>query len=253
MTTCPGLLPGPKAVSISATAGSDGATGSNGPASQTVRRAKRAGEPNGPVRNVGNRPPARHSDRFLFSSERFTVFYLDVVSRVLHVWTAIALVGGSLFTLMVLMPAARTLADYAQGQLAEGITRRWKRFVHLGIALFLLTGFYNYFRAMPLHRGDGLYHALIGSKMLLALGVFFLASAMVGRSEKMAWVRNNPRLSLALLVLLATIVVAISGYTKVRQTNRPAVAPPAAAADDSAAQQAAVGLDQHRHGSIDFC
>lgn len=180
------------------------------------------------------------------------MFYLDVVSRVLHVWTAIALVGGSLFTLMVLMPAARTLADYAQGQLAEGITRRWKRFVHLGIALFLLTGFYNYFRAMPLHRGDGMYHALIGSKMLLALGVFFLASAMVGRSEKMAWVRNNPRLSLALLVLLATIVVAISGYTKVRQTNRPAVAPPAAA-DDSAAQQAAVGLDQHRHGSIDFC
>ncbi len=151
------------------------------------------------------------------------MFYLDVVSRVLHVWTAITLVGGSVFTLLVLMPAVKsTLSDETHQQLCDSVTGRWKRWVHLGIALFLLTGFYNYFRAMPLHRSDGLYHALVGSKMLLALAIFFLASALVGRSEKLAWVRAKRRCWLATLVLLAVVVVAISGFLKVRQTARPA-------------------------------
>ncbi len=35
---------------------------------------------------------------------------------------------------------------------------------------------------MEKHKGDGLYHALVGTKILLALGLFFIASALVGRS-----------------------------------------------------------------------
>ncbi len=141
---------------------------------------------------------------------------IDVVSRIVHVATAITLVGGSVFTLFVLMPSAKALSDQSHDSLATAITGRWKRFVHAGVLLFVVSGLYNYVRAIPNHRGDGLYHALIGTKMLLALGVFFLAAALVGRSEKLAGIRRNRAKSIKLLVLLAAIVVCISGFAKVR-------------------------------------
>ena len=147
---------------------------------------------------------------------------VDIVSRIIHIATAITLVGGSVFMLLVLMPAAKELPDEPHSQLAEAVRTRWKRFVHLGILLFLVSGLYNYLRAIPNHRGDGLYHALLGTKMLLALGIFFLAAALVGRSKKLEPIRQARCKWLTVLVIVAALVVAISGYVKVRgvQTNQ---------------------------------
>jgi hypothetical protein len=114
------------------------------------------------------------------------------------------------------MPSAKELPNEAHKQLASAINGRWKRFVHLGVLLFVVSGLYNYVRAIPLHKGDGLYHALLGTKMLLALGVFFLASALVGRSEKLVGIRDNRAKWVRVLVLLAVIIVSISGFVKVR-------------------------------------
>ena len=144
---------------------------------------------------------------------------IDIISRIVHVGTAITLVGGSVFTAFVLMPSAKQLSADAHNQLAASVTARWKRFVHPGILLFLLSGFYNYFRAMPLHKGDILYHALVGTKMILALGVFFIAAALVGRSEKLAPIREEKSKWIKILVLLAAIIVAISGFVKVQSKS----------------------------------
>lgn len=144
------------------------------------------------------------------------MFWIDVVSRITHVSTAIALVGGSVFTLLVLMPSAKLLTDEQHAVLSEAVTRRWKKFVHLGIALFLVSGLYNYSQAIPLHKGDGPYHMMLGIKMLLALVVFFFASALVGRSQKLAGIRANRKRWLTVVVAIAALIVAISGYAKVR-------------------------------------
>ena len=149
------------------------------------------------------------------------MWIIDVLSRVVHVGTAITLVGGSVFMLFVLLPSAKQLSDDARDQLATAIGSRWKRFVHIGILLFLVSGFYNYIRAIPLHKGDGLYHAMVGTKILIALGVFFLAAALVGRSEKLAAIRANRAKWLKVLVLLAAVIVAISGFVKVRAVPQP--------------------------------
>lgn len=143
---------------------------------------------------------------------------LDVISRVLHVGTAIVLAGGSVFLLAVLLPATRELSESTRESFSAAVTGRWKRFVHGGIALFLLSGFYNYFRAIPDHKGDGLYHALIGTKMLLAFTLFVFAAALVGRSPALAWVRRDRPRWLGIVVLLATVIVIISGFVKVRGT-----------------------------------
>jgi uncharacterized membrane protein len=142
--------------------------------------------------------------------------YVDIISRIVHVATAITLVGGSVFTLFVLIPSASELPDQAHQQLSASIKQRWKRFVHIGVLLFLVSGFYNYIRMIPAHQGDGLYHGLVGTKILLAFGVFFLAAALVGRSEKLEGFRRNRKKWLSVLVLLTAVIVAISGYVKVR-------------------------------------
>lgn len=141
---------------------------------------------------------------------------LDAISRIVHVLTAITLVGGSIFTLLVLMPSAKELSDEAHDRLALAVTGRWKRFVHFGVLLFIASGLYNYIRAISQHKGDGLYHLLICTKMLLAMGVFFLAAALVGRSEKLQAIRDNKAKWLKRLIALAIVIVGISGFAKVR-------------------------------------
>lgn len=143
-------------------------------------------------------------------------FPIDVLARWVHVGTVVALVGGTAFVRFVLLPAAEQLDDSARATLHEAVTARWKRFVHAGIVLILLSGLYNYARGAAVHQGDSLYHALIGTKILLALGVFFLASALVGRSAAFETLRRNRRLWLGVVVALAAVIIAISGFVKVR-------------------------------------
>lgn len=148
---------------------------------------------------------------------------LDIFSRIVHVGTAITIVGGTVFTLFVLLPAAKQLSQEAHDLLASEVKKRWKKFVHIGILLFLVSGFYNYMQAIPLHKGDGLYHGLIGTKMILAFAMFFIASALVGRSAKLQGMRDSRAFWLKALVLMAIIIVAISGYVKVRGIKLKAV------------------------------
>jgi uncharacterized membrane protein len=140
---------------------------------------------------------------------------VDIISRIVHVLTAITMLGGSLFMLLVLIPSLQANDDSTRREIMGSVRQRWQRIVHSGILLFLLSGFYNYFRAMPKHKGDGLYHALVGTKILLALGIFFLASVLVGRSSKFEPMRANTRKWLTIICLLGIIIVAISGFVKI--------------------------------------
>lgn len=143
--------------------------------------------------------------------------WIAFVSRLTHIGTAIVLVGGSCFLRFVLSPAAAQLPDSEHAKLKELVLARWKKFIHGGIALFLLSGFYNYLIVQaPLHKGDKLYHPLIGTKILLALAIFFIASALVGKSKSLEGMRRNSKLWQSVVIVLATLVVGISGYAKVR-------------------------------------
>jgi uncharacterized membrane protein len=140
---------------------------------------------------------------------------VDVLSRWIHVGTAIVIVGGSFFMRFVLMPAAEGLPEAEHDALRGRLMQRWRRFVGLGIGLFLLSGFYNFAQAVPAHMGDSLYLALRVIKILIAFGVFFLASALTGRAAAFEGIRRNRKKWLAVTILLAAVVVAIAGYLKV--------------------------------------
>ncbi len=163
------------------------------------------------------------------------MFWIDVISRVVHVFTAITLVGGSVFMAFVLMPAAKQLPDDAHQTLRVNLLARWKRFVHMGILLFLVSGFYNYVRLGANHDGDGLYHALVGTKMLLAFFVFFIASALVGKSAGLQRIRDKREFWLKVIVVATATIVAMSGFVKVRGVVTPT---------DEAATVSETGIDQ---------
>jgi uncharacterized membrane protein len=169
-----------------------------------------------PIRNSGLRPGIRvttHVEQLMAELALFTL------SSVLHVATAIVLVGGTFFVRFILLPAAAAnLPDDLHAKLRQAVSVSWKKIVHLGIALFIITGAINYYRIIALggHKGDALYHALLGTKMILALVVFFIASALVGRSAAFEGMRRNPRRWLLVNLLLAGVIVAVSGFLKVR-------------------------------------
>lgn len=141
---------------------------------------------------------------------------MSILFRWMHVGTAIVLVGGTCFLRFVLAPAAAQLSDEEHAKLKELVMKKWKMFVHIGIVLFLVSGFYNFIVVqVPRHRGDSLYHALIGIKILLALAIFFFASALVGRSKTFDGMRANAKKWQTVIIVLAAIVVGISGYAKV--------------------------------------
>jgi len=139
--------------------------------------------------------------------------------RILHVATAIVVVGGTFFVRFVLFPAAtQSLPDDVHGRLRAAVMGTWKKIVHIGIGLFILTGAINYYRvyAEKSHKGDALYQALLGTKILLALVIFFIASVLVGRAAAFEGMRRNAPKWLLANLLLAAIIVAISGFLKVR-------------------------------------
>src|SRR5437870_3822681 len=98
--------------------------------------------------------PAGSQKRFT-QSRNLLMDVLALIFRWLHIGPAIVLVGGTAFMLFVLLPAAKEISDEEHQKLRAGVLSRWKRFVHTGIALFLISGFYNYIVIQaPLHRGD---------------------------------------------------------------------------------------------------
>ncbi|QDU59683.1 hypothetical protein Pan216_05150 [Planctomycetes bacterium Pan216] len=152
--------------------------------------------------------------------------WLTVLARWTHIGSVIVLVGGVVFTRFVLIPAATVaLSDEQHDKLRSLVVGRWKMFVHTLIALIFISGIYNVIILAP--QRTPVWHMLFGLKFLLAMGVFFIASAMVGRSKGMQGMRDNPLFWLGLNCGLAAVIVMISGVLrslppKVEKTEEPA-------------------------------
>jgi len=140
---------------------------------------------------------------------------VDLLFRWAHLGAATVLIGGAVFSRFILMPAASELPDDQHQALKERLRVRWAKFVHSGIGLLILSGFYNFFTQMKGHKGQMEYHALIGVKMLLAFAAFYLASVLVGRSPRSARYRENARKWLGVLIALTALTAGLGSVLKV--------------------------------------
>ena len=157
--------------------------------------------------------------------------WIALVSRWLHIFSAIALVGGTIFIRFALVPSLdASCRDGTDDPVAATVYRRWARIVMGAIAWLLITGIYN--AAIMAVRYDlgPLYNALLGIKMLLAVVIFALASLLAGRSAVARRLRTHERTWLNLNLLLMVVLVGIAGYLKQMDP------PPRSAASDRSAQ-----------------
>jgi uncharacterized membrane protein len=141
---------------------------------------------------------------------------LLILARWAHILAAVMLAGGTIFTAFVLLPAAGDALSSEQADaLRDRMMRRWRGAVTTCIGLLLISGAYNFLViAMPKARGFPLYHALFGIKILAALLIFFIASALGGRSPAFAGMRARFKTWMTVTALLAVLVILISGVLK---------------------------------------
>jgi len=130
-----------------------------------------------------------------------------------------------------LMPAAKsTLSDEAHAQLREALRARWFIIVQVCIATLLVTGGINFVLLALLPKVEPMpYHAIFGVKFLAALGVFFIASVLVGKGQGFAAMRANRAKWLSVLLSLAALIIVLSGIlhsvrtTSITKRTEPAI------------------------------
>ncbi len=145
------------------------------------------------------------------------VNWVDVVFRWIHIGGIAVLFGGSVYQRFVVLPALKGLPDEAE--IRQKFSRCWNRLLHPAILLILVSGFYNYLGKKPPAEIKGIYHMLVGIKILLALAVFFLVSVLNGKSKAFEGMRAKGAFWAGFTILLATSIVCISGFLKVLQST----------------------------------
>jgi len=132
--------------------------------------------------------------------------------RWLHIVPAVVAGGATAFAWIALLPAFATLPDAERLRLKETIDRRWRVVVMACITLLLISGIANFvLYQAPVHKGQSLYHALFGVKFVAAMIVFFLASALSGRSPAFASIRAKARFYVGVAAALVLVILLISG------------------------------------------
>ena len=148
------------------------------------------------------------------------IFLVTLVSRWLHILAAALALGVPIYVRYVLMPAMGQLEEGQRNLLREAVAKRWRMIVHILIIIFLLTGFWTFlgyarwkdpsFTAEMKFR----YHLLFGIKVVIALAMFFISSALAGRSAALAGIRANAKLWIGVLIVLGLVIVGISGFMR---------------------------------------
>jgi uncharacterized membrane protein len=141
--------------------------------------------------------------------------WVALLSRWAHILCVVIAVGGAVFSRFVLLPAAEeSLSVEDHGRLRAAAMGRWRKIVHACIVLLLLSGGFNFYLALRDKVPPMPYHALFGVKFLLALVVFFLASALAGSKPGFAALRARGKKWLGVLVGSAVVVILLSGVLR---------------------------------------
>ncbi len=134
-------------------------------------------------------------------------------SRLIHIGAAIIAIGGAAYMRFVLLPSAeRALDSDGHRKLRETITARWRPLLYASIALLLLSGSINFvILALPPKVDPIPYHPIFGIKLVAAFAIFAIGMALVGRRQAFANVRARSRRWLTVLLVLAVLLVLVSG------------------------------------------
>lgn len=138
---------------------------------------------------------------------------LDLVLRWLHIVSAVALGGGLLFLSCVWYPSVRRAGNVEEA--FQVFRSPWARMVALCTLISLVTGLWNGVNnILRYDYPQGGYHALVGIKLLVGLGVFLLAALLAGKTAAAQRMRAKMGSRLNLTVTLVVILILAGGYMR---------------------------------------
>jgi putative copper export protein len=145
------------------------------------------------------------------------IFWLNVLSRWLHVASAVTLVGGILFLGLAFIPGMAGQDASVRQAVMGPVVRRFKIIVHSAIGLLLLTGFYNFITGLPKARTlvyHSLYQSVLGTKILLAFILFGIAFPLLSSPPAFGNMEAGRRRWVTVLVVLGLVILLFSAVLR---------------------------------------
>ena len=152
---------------------------------------------------------------------------LVILSRWLHIMSAILAIGGTFF-MRVILPLGLAHADAASREAVFLRCRRvFKMIIHSCVLLLLLTGAFNTWRAWGDYKLNApLLHGLWGPHMFLGLVAMVLAIILLAGKTPPTWHRAGAAATLVILFLAVLLASTLKHFHD--QTVRDHLAHPAA-------------------------
>jgi putative copper export protein len=154
----------------------------------------------------------------LLSDGEMTVdgpYIIQLALRVLHILSAIILVGGLFYIRSILSPAGGSSPDDMNRACFAGRRAVWAKWVGIASAFLLVSGFYNFIAIHNQAKASGVklpptYQILFGVKFLLAMLVIFIASILAGKTDTAERFRGQMRrwLNIGWLAAMAIVIIA---------------------------------------------
>jgi uncharacterized membrane protein len=138
------------------------------------------------------------------------MFEIRLIVRAAHIIAAAAWVGGSIFYMVVIIPALRSGGPAPA--VAAQIAALFRRMVNICIGVLLLSGAYLMFDRLTQTMLGWPYLVVLGLKIAIAIAMFVLA-IYIGQSNVRRLAKRSTRLSKAApqLMLALGIIVFILG------------------------------------------
>jgi uncharacterized membrane protein len=155
------------------------------------------------------------------------MYWLLLASRVLHILSAIVLVGGLFYQRMIIAPSVAATGNPQTDAWFGGRRGAWAKWVGIATLLLLVTGFFNYIEISKANDLATSYHMIVGIKILVSLVLIFLASLLAGRSAMAEQLRQKTKFWLGICLLIGLVVVALGSVLRSYPHTPKALAGPA--------------------------
>lgn len=151
---------------------------------------------------------------------------LIVLSRWLHVISAVLAIGG-LFFMRVILPLGLAQADPASREAVFLRCRRaYKMTVHPCILFLLLTGAFNTWRAWPDYKlNTKLMHGLWGPHLFLGLTAIVISLILLAPKQVPKWHKTGAAINLIILFITVALASTLKYVRDTTVKQHPTTAP----------------------------
>jgi uncharacterized membrane protein len=143
-----------------------------------------------------------------------SMYWIMLVSRILHILGAIILAGGLFYIRYVVSPESAPAGTQPPDQFFGGRRATWAKWVGIATALLLFTGFWNYVHFRKTYDLAKFYHIILGIKILAAIAVFLLAALLAGRTSTAESIRQKWGIWINVCLFLALLTVIIGSLLR---------------------------------------